>query len=175
MCWMLQCCLCLAYRVGTCWSGSTFPGWHVGAMREPCVGMQLVCNAALMCCWSARLSHRSTALQETKANASHTTLLKERIAARLRNFTEAYRDVLPALHSPARCEPYSLLVRIPRAGPPPSCSSQANQGPAANNGPSLPATQRPYMLLACCQAASMLPACCAAALAWHLECKGDGC
>ena len=64
---------------------------------SPVGACSLVCNAAVMLCWSARLSHCSTALcAEAMLMASRITLLQERIASRLRNFTEAYRDIRPS-------------------------------------------------------------------------------
>ena len=87
--------------------------------------------------------------------ATHVTVLKERIAARLRTFTEAYRDGLPALHSPARCGPCSLLVPVGPQSIMLLSEMPAEMGAgAANKGPSLPTTQHPRILPACCPAAS---------------------
>lgn len=111
--------------------------------------------------------------------ASNFTLLKERIAARLRNFTEAYRDVLPALHSPARCAPYSLLVHLPRLGPPPSCNPLGVARPMWGRQPAMACLCLPLSAHRCFQHASRLqaehaccqPLCCSSGLApaTHME------
>ena len=75
----------------------------------------------------------------------------------------------PALASKVRA---LQLTGALAQGPPPPCSSKTclpDWGQAANSGPSLPATQRLEMHLACCQAASRA---CLLPTPWLQQCPG---